>query len=122
MRTDPSRRLRSALVDIVAREVHDPRVLDAMRDVPRHAFVPESGLADAYADRPLPIGHDATISQPTIVGIMSEALALQGHERILEIGTGSGYQAAVLGRMGGRRLGRAAGARSLRPHRRDRCP
>ena len=101
MRSDPSRRLRSALVDVVAREVQDPRVLGVLRDIPRHAFVPEHTLGDAYSDRPLPIGHGQTISQPTVVGMMSEALELQGNERILEIGTGSGYQAAVLGRLAG---------------------
>jgi protein-L-isoaspartate(D-aspartate) O-methyltransferase len=93
-------RLRGALVEIVAREVSSPRVLDVMREVPRHVFVPEHVLPEAYADYPLPIGHGATISQPTVVGMMSEALLLHGSERILEIGTGSGYQAAVLGRLG----------------------
>jgi len=88
--------LRATLVDIVAREVRSARVLDAMRAVPRHVFVPEHSLAEAYADHPLPIGYDATISQPTVVGMMSEALELDGTERVLEIGTGSGYQAAVL--------------------------
>ena len=91
--------LRAALVEIVAREVSSPRVLDAMRELPRHVFVPEHSLGEAYGDYPLPIGHGATISQPTVVGMMSEALALEGSERILEIGTGSGYQAAVLGRL-----------------------
>jgi protein-L-isoaspartate(D-aspartate) O-methyltransferase len=104
MSTDPgldSRTLaaRAALVEIVARGVSSPRVLDVMREMPRHVFVPEHGIEEAYADYPLPIGHGATISQPTIVGMMSEALALEGFERILEIGTGSGYQAAVLGRL-----------------------
>lgn len=93
------RELGDALVAIVAREVSDPRVLEVMRELPRHVFVPEHTLAEAYADHPLTIGYAATISQPTIVGIMSEALALRGTERILEIGTGSGYQAAVLSRM-----------------------
>jgi len=93
------RQLRSALVDLVACEVSDRRVLEVMREMPRHAFVPEHSLHDAYADHPLPIGYGATISQPTIVGIMSEALALDGSERILEIGAGSGYQAAVLSRL-----------------------
>ena len=97
--SDPAQRLRTALVDIVAREVHSARVLEVMREVPRHMFVPEHTLAEAYADHPLPIGHGVTISQPTIVGMMSAALALEGHERILEIGTGSGYQAAVLARL-----------------------
>lgn len=92
-------RLREALVEIVAREVHSARVLDVMRTLSRHAFVPEHALAEAYADHPLPIGHGATISQPTVVGMMSEALELDGAQRILEVGTGSGYQAAVLARL-----------------------
>lgn len=96
---DTGQRLRSALVDVVAREVSSARVLDVMREIPRHMFVPEHSLEDAYADRPLPIGHDVTISQPTIVAMMSAALGLEGHERILEIGTGSGYQAAVLSKL-----------------------
>lgn len=91
--------LRRALVEIVKREVSSERVLDVMRVMPRHAFVPEHGLAEAYADHPLPIGWGATISQPTVVGMMSEALDLDGTQRILEIGTGSGYQAAVLSRL-----------------------
>jgi protein-L-isoaspartate(D-aspartate) O-methyltransferase len=81
---------------IEARGVDDVRVLAAMRRVPRHAFVPAAEQARAYADRPLPIGHDQTISQPYIVAFMSAALELAGDERVLEIGTGSGYQAAVL--------------------------
>ncbi|MCA9667555.1 MAG: protein-L-isoaspartate(D-aspartate) O-methyltransferase [Myxococcales bacterium] len=90
---------------IAARGVKDRRVLDAMRKVPRHLFVPPSHRALAYADRPLPIGHSQTISQPYIVGYMSEALQLsrlRGRRRpkVLEIGTGSGYQAAVLAAMG----------------------
>lgn len=93
--------LRAALVEIVARGVRSARVLEAMRAVPRHLFVPEHSLAEAYADHPLPIGHDATISQPTVVGMMSEALELEGTERVLEIGTGSGYQAAVLSLLAG---------------------
>ena len=74
------------------RDIHDPRVLAAMVNVPRHWFVQE----DAYADRPLPIGHDQTISQPYIVAHMTELLQLKPTEKVLEIGTGSGYQAAVL--------------------------
>jgi protein-L-isoaspartate(D-aspartate) O-methyltransferase len=93
------RRLRTELVAKVGREVHSPAVLDVLREVPRHAFVPEHAVEDAYADRPLPIGHGATISQPTVVGMMSQALELTGAERVLEIGTGSGYQAAVLSRL-----------------------
>ena len=91
--------LRRALVDVVAREVSDPRVLDVLAALPRHVFVPEHSLALAYGDHPLPIGHGATISQPTVVGMMTEALRLEGTERVLEIGTGSGYQAAVLSRL-----------------------
>lgn len=102
--TDPpdAEERRAALVDrTVALAVRDPRVLAALRAVPRHRFVPEHDLASAYGDHPLPIGHDATISQPSLVGIMSEALDLDGRERVLEIGSGSGYQAAVLSRLAG---------------------
>ncbi len=70
-----------------------------MRRIPRHRFVPESLSAHAYDDRPLPIGHDQTISQPYIVAFMTEALELGGDEKVLEIGTGSGYQAAILGQV-----------------------
>jgi protein-L-isoaspartate(D-aspartate) O-methyltransferase len=78
------------------RGVCDPRVLEAMRTVPRHLFVRESEIGQAYDDTPLPIGEKQTISQPYIVGYMTEALELKGFERVLEIGTGSGYQAAIL--------------------------
>jgi protein-L-isoaspartate(D-aspartate) O-methyltransferase len=81
---------------IQAREVTNPRVLEAMRSVPRHRFVPESVRGSAYQDRPLPIGHRQTISQPYIVAVMTELLDPQPGDRVLEIGTGSGYQAAVL--------------------------
>lgn len=81
---------------IQARDVADRRVLAAMRTVPRHRFVPEGLRAEAYDDHPLPIGEGQTISQPYIVAIMSELLQLKGGERVLEVGTGSGYQAAVL--------------------------
>jgi protein-L-isoaspartate(D-aspartate) O-methyltransferase len=81
---------------IRARGVNDPLVLEAMRKVPRHLFVPPEYLDSAYTDRPLPIGYGQTISQPYMVAVMTEALKLQGHERVLEVGTGSGYQAAVL--------------------------
>ena len=91
--------LRAALVDIVGRTVSSPHVLEALRTMPRHAFVPQYTLGEAYGDHPLPIGFGVTISQPTVVGMMSEALALTGSERILEVGTGSGYQAAVLSRL-----------------------
>jgi protein-L-isoaspartate(D-aspartate) O-methyltransferase len=90
--------LRSRMVktQIVARGVKDPRVLDAMRQVPRHRFVPEGSRAFAYQDYPLPIGAGQTISQPYIVAFMTESLALTPQDRVLEIGTGSGYQAAIL--------------------------
>jgi protein-L-isoaspartate(D-aspartate) O-methyltransferase len=89
---------RSQMVDeqLRARDISSPRVLDAMRRVPRHLFVPGSARADAYRDGPLPIGHGQTISQPYIVAFMTQALEIAPHHRVLEIGTGSGYQAAVL--------------------------
>ena len=76
--------------------VRDEAVLDAMRTVPRHEFVPENVRAHAYEDTPLPIGHDQTISQPYIVATMTEALRVDDDDIVLEVGTGSGYQAAVL--------------------------
>lgn len=76
--------------------VAGPRVLDAMRAVPRHEFVPEHRRSSAYADSPLPIGHGQTISQPYIVALMTELLDVDAGDKVLEIGTGSGYQAAVL--------------------------
>ncbi|MBN1826566.1 MAG: protein-L-isoaspartate(D-aspartate) O-methyltransferase [Candidatus Eisenbacteria bacterium] len=89
---------REAMVrtQIEARGVRDPRVLAAMRAVPRHLFVPEDLHSRAYEDHPLPIGYDQTISQPYIVALMTELLDLEPGEKALEIGTGSGYQAAVL--------------------------
>jgi protein-L-isoaspartate(D-aspartate) O-methyltransferase len=81
---------------IEARGVADPEVLAAMQAVPRHEFVPQEYLDQAYADHPLPIGHGQTISQPYIVALMTETLQLQPGQRVLEIGAGSGYQAAVL--------------------------
>ena len=81
---------------IEARGVRDRLTLGALRRVPRHRFVPAASTDEAYEDRPLPIGHDQTISQPYIVGFMTEALGLRGGETVLEVGTGSGYQAAVL--------------------------
>lgn len=89
---------RIAMVEsqVQARGVSDLRVLDAMRTVPRHCFVPEGMLPQAHADHPLPIGQGQTLSQPYIVAYMAEALALHGHERVLEVGSGSGYMAAVL--------------------------
>lgn len=84
---------------VAARGVDDPRVLEAMREVPRHRFVPEPLRAKAYGDHSLPIGHGQTISQPSVVGLMTQRLAVQPGQKILEIGTGSGYQAAVLSRI-----------------------
>ena len=81
---------------IKARGVKDPRVLSALLKVERHRFVPEEYLGSAYSDQPLPIGEGQTISQPYIVALMTELLELRGNEKVLEIGTGSGYQAAVL--------------------------
>jgi len=81
---------------IKARGVKDPRVLSALFKVERHRFVPEEYLNSAYADQPLPIGEGQTISQPYIVALMTELLELKGDEKVLEIGTGSGYQAAIL--------------------------
>lgn len=93
---------RDQMVDaqLAARGIHDARVLLAMRQVPRHEFVPTDRQPQAYDDRPLPIGHAQTISQPFIVAFMTEALELRGGEKVLEIGTGSGYQAAVLAALG----------------------
>jgi protein-L-isoaspartate(D-aspartate) O-methyltransferase len=89
---------RAAMVrdQIEGEGISDTAVLQAMRRVPRHRFVPQEFLEYAYADRPLPIGYDQTISQPYIVGLMTELLALKQGHRVLEVGTGSGYQAAVL--------------------------
>ncbi len=81
---------------VIPRGIKDPAVLAAMRRVPRHKFVPASYSAVAYGDGPLPIGYDQTISQPSLVALMTEALAVQGAKKVLEVGTGSGYQAAVL--------------------------
>jgi protein-L-isoaspartate(D-aspartate) O-methyltransferase len=86
---------------IRARGVRDPLVLAAMAAVPRHLFVPEALRVRAYADEPLPIGEGQTISQPYIVGYMTETLGLRGGDKVLEIGTGSGYQTAVLAEIAG---------------------
>jgi len=90
--------LRNYMVNeqIVSRGVHNVRVLKALRSVPRHVFVPEEYANIAYSDGPLPIGHGQTISQPYIVALMTELLELEGEENVLEVGTGSGYQAALL--------------------------
>ena len=84
---------------LVSRGIHDQRVLEAMRQVPRHLFVEDAMQAHAYGDFPLPIGNGQTISQPYIVALMTQELLLRGSEKVLEIGTGSGYQAAILSRL-----------------------
>jgi protein-L-isoaspartate(D-aspartate) O-methyltransferase len=86
---------------IAARGVSDPDVLAAMRNIPRHRFVPDDYIDQAYEDHPLPIGYGQTISQPYIVAWMTELLELESGEKVLEIGTGSGYQAAVLAELNG---------------------
>jgi protein-L-isoaspartate(D-aspartate) O-methyltransferase len=96
---DPSRQVeRDRMVDehIIPSGIKDHAVLAAMRRIPRHRFVPSFYSASTYDDRPLPIGYGQTISQPSLVAFMTEALALQGAKKVLEVGTGSGYQAAVL--------------------------
>ncbi len=97
----PRQSERLAMVDLIAaRGVHDTATLAAMRSVPRHEFVPPNYRAQAYGDHPLPIGHGQTISQPYIVAYMTEILRPSPGMRVLEVGTGSGYQAAVLGELG----------------------
>ena len=93
-------RERMVAEDIEARGIADPLVLDALRTVPRHLFVPERYQSRAYDDNPLPIGEGQTISQPYIVAAMSELLDTAPGKKILEVGTGSGYQAAILAEMG----------------------
>jgi protein-L-isoaspartate(D-aspartate) O-methyltransferase len=85
---------------IAARDISDEAVLETMRRVPRHHFVPAQYLAAAYEDHPLPIGYGQTISQPYIVALMTESLKVKPGQRVLEIGTGSGYQAAILADLG----------------------
>jgi protein-L-isoaspartate(D-aspartate) O-methyltransferase len=100
---DPYATARARMVEqqIAARGVHDERVLAALRKVPRHAFVLPGDEPEAYDDNPLSIGHDQTISQPYIVAYMTEKLDIQPAERVLEVGTGSGYQTAVLAVLAG---------------------
>jgi protein-L-isoaspartate(D-aspartate) O-methyltransferase len=95
---EASQRARMVETQIAARGVRDARVLAAMREVPRHLFVDPARRAEAYEDHPLPIAGNQTISQPYIVALMTELLELQPSARVLEIGTGSGYQSAVLGK------------------------
>ncbi|HEU4760202.1 MAG TPA: protein-L-isoaspartate O-methyltransferase, partial [Dehalococcoidia bacterium] len=92
--TDHLSRARTALLAELATEIKDRRVLGAVAAVPRERFLPEELRAFAYDNRPLPIGYGQTISQPLIVAMMTEALQLAGGEAVLEVGTGSGYQAA----------------------------
>ena len=89
-------RVRMVEEQLLPRSIHDQKTLEAMRKVPRHLFVEDAMKNQAYGDFPLPIGRGQTISQPYIVALMTQALGLKGHERVLEIGTGSGYQAAIL--------------------------
>jgi protein-L-isoaspartate(D-aspartate) O-methyltransferase len=101
MAEDPTRSARERMVEeqLRRRDIQDPRVLEAMRVVPRHRFVPDDLSSQAYADGPVRLDHGQTVSQPYIVALMSQLLKLQGSETVLEIGTGSGYQAAVLSRL-----------------------
>ncbi len=101
---DPYTALRESMVQrqIEGRGIHNAAVLRVMRETPRHLFVPEEVRAQAYEDHPLPIGSGATISQPYIVANMTELLEVSSKHRVLEIGTGSGYQAAVLSRLAGK--------------------
>jgi protein-L-isoaspartate(D-aspartate) O-methyltransferase len=100
-RTLAARRQQMVQQQIEARDVHDAAVRAAMGKVPRHLFVPPSLAKQAYDDTPLPIGHGQTISQPYIVAYMTEALQVTRHHKVLEVGTGSGYQAAILGELAG---------------------
>ena len=101
MTEDKLKNLREKMIadQIESRGVKDPKVINAIMNVPRHEFVSRALWAQAYSDYPLPIGDDQTISQPYIVALMTELLMLKGDEKVLEIGTGSGYQAAVLARI-----------------------
>jgi protein-L-isoaspartate(D-aspartate) O-methyltransferase len=100
---DPYQEAREAMVErqIIGRGITDARVLAAMRSVPRHVFVPEKYASEAYEDHPLPVSAGQTISQPYIVALMTSHLQLSGNEKVLEIGTGSGYQAAILAKLAG---------------------
>jgi len=90
---------RAELIEHLSTEIKDKRVLEAMRSIPRELFVPVESRQSAYEDRPLPIGYGQTISQPFIIALMTEALELKGDEKVLEVGTGSGYQAAILAKL-----------------------
>ncbi len=104
---DPTRQAeRNRMVDehIIPRGITDPEVLKAMRHVPRHRFVPPPYASSAYVDGPLPIGHGQSISQPSLVAMMTELLGLKKTDKVLEVGTGSGYQAAILAELAGKVL------------------
>ena len=90
---------RASLINNISSEIRDKRVLDTMSRIPRELFVPEEKQYLAYEDKPLPIGHEQTISQPYIIALMTEALDLEKTDKVLEIGTGSGYQTAILAEM-----------------------
>jgi protein-L-isoaspartate(D-aspartate) O-methyltransferase len=90
---------RSRLIDSLGLEISDKRVLEVMSRVPREEFVPGKYRSEAYEDRPLPIGLEQTISQPYIIALMTQALGLTGNEKVLELGTGSGYQTAILAKL-----------------------
>jgi protein-L-isoaspartate(D-aspartate) O-methyltransferase len=98
LRASDFAKARARMVDeqLIPRGIHDLQTLEAMRTVPRHLFVEDAMKDQAYGDFPLPIGRGQTISQPYIVALMTQTLGLKGHESVLEIGTGSGYQAAIL--------------------------
>jgi protein-L-isoaspartate(D-aspartate) O-methyltransferase len=100
--TEHLSRSKTALLAELAHDVSDRRVLEAIARVPRERFVPEELRSCAYENRPLPIGQGQTISQPLIVALMTQGLALQGDEKVLEVGTGSGYQAALLSHLAAR--------------------
>jgi len=93
---------RAELIEQLGTEIKDKRVLAAMGAIPRELFVPPESRHLAYADKPLPIGYEQTISQPFIIALMTEALELTGREKVLEVGTGSGYQAAILAELAGK--------------------
>ena len=101
---DRYRKQRARMVEtqLIVRGINDTRVLKSMETVPRHLFVDEGLIAQAYSDNPLPIGEKQTISQPYIVALMTQGLELKGKDRVLEIGTGSGYQAAILAQLADR--------------------
>ena len=95
----PKARLKMVEEQIIGRGIKDPRVIAAMKKVPRHLFVEEALQSQAHSDHPLPIGEKQTISQPYMVALMTEALKLEGRETVLEVGTGSGYQTAILAQL-----------------------